>query len=225
MEPLLQNSYNDYENTKYVELSRQFPFMSNELKKLIVKITNPKTTHLINIYAENCIANNEEMAYFCETVIMCNQRLNYSIKSLYFLKIEIDDIGMTHIVEILKQMPKLRTLSMTHCGIKDSSISILSRAINTGITFNYILEHLLLEFNDITHIGFEELFKALKNRTVINTLAISGNHLYSDFVPMIKQFINVKRTLNMVIISHTHITQKEWDEIVTLYMSKRQKNQ
>jgi hypothetical protein len=118
-------------------------------------------------------------------------------------------------------MPKLQTLSMTHCGIKDSTISILSRAINTGITFNYILDHLLLEFNNITHIGFEELFKALKYRTVINTLAISGNPLYSNSVAMIKQFINDKRTLNMVVMSNTHITKNEWTDIVNLYMSKR----
>jgi hypothetical protein len=223
MDSLLQESTNDYEKTKYAELSGQFPAMSHELKKLIVKITNPTNTNLTRISAEGCIANNEEMAYFCSTVIMCAQRMNYSINSLYFSKIEIDDIGMTHIVEIFKHMPTIQTLSMKHCAIKDSSISILAHTINTNIFF-HTLEYLFLDFNDITHIGFKELFKELKYTTVINTLDISGNPLYSNFVEMIKQFINDKKTLNMVVISNTHITQNEWTEIVELYMSKQRKN-
>jgi hypothetical protein len=217
MDSLLQESSNDYENTKYTELSEQFPFMSQKLKKLIVKITNPKNTNFTSIYAEGCIANNEELAYYCSTVIMCNERMNCSIVSLNFSSIEIDDIGMTHIVEVIKQMPKIHTLNINRCSIKDSSISILSRALRT----NYTLRFLFLNFNDITHIGLEELFKMLKYTTIINTLDISGNPLYSNCVDMVKQFIKDKMTLKMVVMSNTHITQTEWDEIVNLYMRKR----
>ena len=187
------------------------------MKKLIVKITNPKNTNFTSIYAEGCIANNEELSYFCSTVIMCNERMNCSIVSLNFSSIEIDDIGMTHIVEVIKHMPKIHTINISRCSIKDSCISILSRALTT----NYTLRFLFLNFNHITHIGLEELFKMLKYTTIINTLDISGNPLYSNCVDIVKQFIKDKMTLKMVVISNTHITRKEWDEIVDLYMSKR----
>jgi hypothetical protein len=217
MDSLLQDSSNDHENTKYTELSEQFPDMSQKLKKLIVKITNPKNTNFTSIYAEGCIANNEELSYFCSTVIMCNQRMNYSIVSLNFSSIEIDDIGMTHIVEVIKQMPKIHTINMRKCGIKDSSISILSRALST----NYSLKFLFLNFNNITHIGLEELFKMLKYTTIINTLDISGNPLYSSCVDIIKQFIAHKNTIKCVLLSNTHITQEESKEIIDLYLSKK----
>jgi hypothetical protein len=218
MDSLLQESSNDYEKTKYAELSGQFPAMSNELKKLIVKITNPTNTNLTSISADRCISNNEELAYFCSTVIAYNQRMNYSIISLYFNSINIDDIGMTHIVEVIKNMPKIEHLNISRCGIKDSSISILSHALPFG---NYTLKFLYLDFNNITQIGLEEMFKGLKDNTIISTVDISGNQLYSSCVDMIKKFISSKRTLQYMGRSNTHITPKECDEIVQLYLKKR----
>ena len=205
MDSLLQESSNEYETTKYAELSGKFPAMSHELKKLIVKITNPKNTNLTNIYADKCIANNEELAYFCSTVIMYNQRTNYSIISLYFNSINIDDIGMTHIVEVIKNMPNIENLNISRCGIEDSSISILSRALPFC---NNTLKFLYLNFNSITQIGLEELFKGLKDNTIISTVDISGNQLYSSCVDMIKKFISSTKTIRYIGRSHTHITPK-----------------